>query len=69
MAATLWAELRPMYLQLHAYVRRRLKERYGDDVIGTDGTLPAHLLGESLYITAEHLLGESLYIAVGTSAG
>ena len=57
MAVTLWAELRPMYLQLHAYVRRRLKERYGDDVIGTDGTLPAHLLGESLYNTADTSAG------------
>ena len=49
MADTLWTELRPMYLQLHAYVRGRLREHYGDEVVGTDGTLPAHLLGESVW--------------------
>ncbi|MBI3048481.1 MAG: M2 family metallopeptidase [Acidobacteria bacterium] len=40
----LWAQLRPLYLALHAYVRAKLRERYGDQV-PADGPIPAHLLG------------------------
>ncbi|XP_012938432.2 angiotensin-converting enzyme [Aplysia californica] len=42
----LWQEVKPLYLQLHAYVRRKLRQTYGSDVMGTDGTIPAHLLGD-----------------------
>jgi peptidyl-dipeptidase A len=41
----LWAQVRPLYLSLHAYVRRRLVERYGPSVVPPDGPIPAHLLG------------------------
>jgi len=41
----LWNQVRPLYLQLHAYVRSRLSERYGKDVVPPDGLIPAHLLG------------------------
>ncbi|MBI5200702.1 MAG: M2 family metallopeptidase, partial [Elusimicrobia bacterium] len=41
----LWGQLRPLYLSLHAYVRARLIEKYGEAAVGTDGTIPAHLLG------------------------
>uniref|UniRef100_H2Z6E1 Angiotensin-converting enzyme n=1 Tax=Ciona savignyi TaxID=51511 RepID=H2Z6E1_CIOSA len=41
----LWAQLRPFYLQLHSYVRYKLKQEYGDHVNLT-GPIPAHLLGE-----------------------
>jgi peptidyl-dipeptidase A len=40
----LWEQLRPLYLSLHAYVRARLRARYGDQV-PADGPIPAHLLG------------------------
>jgi peptidyl-dipeptidase A len=40
----LWAEVRPLYVQLHAYVRMKLHEKYGD-LVPPDGPLPAHLLG------------------------
>ena len=40
----LWAQVRPLYASLHAYVRWKLRERYGD-VVPTAGPLPAHLLG------------------------
>ena len=40
----LWGQLRPLYLSLHAYVRSKLRERYGDQV-PADGPIPAHLLG------------------------
>jgi peptidyl-dipeptidase A len=40
----LWDQVRPLYLQLHAYVRMKLREKYGD-VVPARGPLPAHLLG------------------------
>src|SRR4051812_10279986 len=40
----LWAQVRPLYLQLHAYVRMKLHQKYGDAVPLT-GPMPAHLLG------------------------
>ncbi len=40
----LWEQLRPLYLALHAHVRARLHEKYGDQV-PLDGPIPAHLLG------------------------
>ncbi|KAK7093090.1 angiotensin-converting enzyme-like [Littorina saxatilis] len=45
MTSDLWEELRPLYMQIHAYVRRKLRERYGTEVVGSDGAIPAHLLG------------------------
>jgi len=41
----LWQEVRPLYLQLHAYVRRRLVARYGANLVPPRGMLPVHLLG------------------------
>ncbi|HKG94408.1 MAG TPA: M2 family metallopeptidase [Gemmatimonadaceae bacterium] len=41
----LWTQVRPLYLSLHAYVRARLSERYGPQVVPPDGMIPAHLLG------------------------
>jgi peptidyl-dipeptidase A len=40
----LWEQVRPLYLSLHAYVRARLREKYGD-VVPANGPIPAHLLG------------------------
>jgi peptidyl-dipeptidase A len=40
----LWDQVRPLYLKLHAYVRMKLHEKYGD-AVPADGPLPAHLLG------------------------
>jgi peptidyl-dipeptidase A len=41
----LWEQVRPFYKSLHAYVRRRLSEHYGPDVVARTGPMPAHLLG------------------------
>ena len=41
----LWRQVRPLYLSLHAYVRNRLREKYGDQVVPASGPIPAHLLG------------------------
>ena len=40
----LWQQLRPLYVSLHAYVRDRLREKYGS-VVPEKGPIPAHLLG------------------------
>jgi peptidyl-dipeptidase A len=40
----LWDQVRPLYLSLHAYVRSRLHEKYGD-LVPAAGPIPAHLLG------------------------
>jgi peptidyl-dipeptidase A len=40
----LWAEVRPLYLALHAYVRARLRRTYGDRVPAS-GPIPAQFLG------------------------
>jgi peptidyl-dipeptidase A len=41
----LWEQLKPLYLQLHAFVRARLAEKYGPSVVRPDGMIPAHLFG------------------------
>ncbi|CAH0729159.1 unnamed protein product, partial [Brenthis ino] len=43
--AALWAQIKPLYQQIHAYVRRHLRLKYGDDVVSAKGPIPAHLLG------------------------
>jgi peptidyl-dipeptidase A len=40
----LWEQVKPLYLSLHAYVRWKLREKYGD-VVPASGAIPAHLLG------------------------
>ena len=40
----LWDQVRPLYLSLHAYVRTRLHQKYGN-LVPENGPLPAHLLG------------------------
>ncbi|MBV9085398.1 MAG: M2 family metallopeptidase [Acidobacteriaceae bacterium] len=41
----LWQQVKPLYLQLHAYVRKRLIEKYGAIAARPDGMIPADLLG------------------------
>ncbi|XP_041734342.1 angiotensin-converting enzyme-like isoform X1 [Coregonus clupeaformis] len=41
----LWKELEPLYLNVHAYVRRCLYRKYGGKHINLKGPIPAHLLG------------------------
>ncbi|XP_062072101.1 angiotensin-converting enzyme [Lepus europaeus] len=41
----IYHQLEPLYLNLHAYVRRALHRRYGDRYINLRGPIPAHLLG------------------------
>ncbi|EEC18043.1 angiotensin-converting enzyme, putative [Ixodes scapularis] len=41
---TVWEEVAPLYKKLHAFVRMKLKSIYKEK-LPTDGTIPAHLLG------------------------
>ncbi|NWX41181.1 ACE enzyme, partial [Steatornis caripensis] len=41
----LYNQLEPVYLNLHAFVRRKLYDRYGSKYINLKGPIPAHLLG------------------------
>jgi peptidyl-dipeptidase A len=41
----LWEQVRPLYVSLHTYVRRKLREKYGAGAVPADGPIPAHLLG------------------------
>ena len=41
----LWEQVRPLYLSLHTYVRARLSQKYGPQVVPPNGPIPAHLLG------------------------
>jgi peptidyl-dipeptidase A len=40
----LWEQVRPLYVSLHAYVRAKLREKYGD-AVPADGPIPVQLLG------------------------
>ncbi len=41
----LFEQVRPLYEQLHCYVRAELSAKYGDERVPKDGLIPAHLLG------------------------
>lgn len=41
----LWEQVKPLYEQLHAYVRWKLREKYGASAVPENGPIPAHLLG------------------------
>ncbi|KAM3933298.1 angiotensin-converting enzyme 2 [Leptodactylus fuscus] len=41
-----FAEILPLYKELHAYVRSKLQDKYGSEYIDSHGSLPAHLLGD-----------------------
>ncbi|XP_037927250.1 angiotensin-converting enzyme [Teleopsis dalmanni] len=38
-------EIRPLYQEIHGYVRHRLRAFYGDKVVSEKGPIPMHLLG------------------------
>ncbi len=41
----LWGQVKPLYDELHCYVRGKLSAKYGADKVPADGPIPAHLLG------------------------
>nr|CAD7259646.1 unnamed protein product [Timema shepardi] len=57
--ARLWNQLRPLYLQLHAYVRRKLYLKYGVSIVDQRRGIPAHLLGNMWGQSWDNLLNIS----------
>jgi len=41
----LWTQVKPLYNELHCYVRGKLNAKYGDGVVPKTALIPAHLLG------------------------
>jgi peptidyl-dipeptidase A len=41
----LWNQVKPLYVSLHTYMRTKLREKYGAQVVPENGPIPAHLLG------------------------
>ncbi|MBB6542434.1 M2 family metallopeptidase [Thalassotalea piscium] len=41
----LWGQVKPLYDDLHCYVRSELGKKYGEDKVPQDQPIPAHLLG------------------------
>ena len=41
----LWGQVKPLYDDLHCYVRSELGKKYGEDKVPQDKPIPAHLLG------------------------
>jgi peptidyl-dipeptidase A len=41
----LWQQVRPLYLALYTFVRSRLSQHYGADLVPPNGPMPADLLG------------------------
>lgn len=44
-AQRLWGQVKPLYDELHCYVRDRLANQYGEDKVPPGEPIPAHLLG------------------------
>lgn len=44
-----WEMIRPLYEELQAYVRRRLRDLYGPEKIGGHAPLPSHILGKTVF--------------------
>jgi peptidyl-dipeptidase A len=41
----LWGQVKPLYNELHCFVRGKLNAKYGDAVVSKTGKIPSHLLG------------------------
>lgn len=41
----LWSQVKPLYDDLHCYVRGKLRKRHGKEKVKDHGAIPAHLLG------------------------
>ncbi len=41
----LWGQVKPLYDSLQCHVKTKLTEHYGKEVMGDDGMIPAHLVG------------------------
>jgi len=69
----LWTQVKPLYDDLHCYVRAKLAKTYGTEKVPANGPIPAHLLGNmwaqewgNIYPLVEPYKGEaSLDVTAG----
>ena len=59
----LWEQVRPLYVSLHAYVRWKLHEKYGD-AVPSKGPIPAHLLGKICWVGDDGFIEDPCYEVV-----
>ena len=52
----LWDQMKPLYEKIHAYVRFRFRQYWGEDKIDQYSPIPAHLLGNMWAQTWENTL-------------
>lgn len=50
----LWIQVKPLYLQIFAYVRRKLKTEFGK-MVTSNGPIPSHILGISFNFNASSM--------------
>ncbi|EGI62306.1 Angiotensin-converting enzyme, partial [Acromyrmex echinatior] len=65
-----WETIRPLYEELHAYIRRRLRDLYGPEKIGAHTPLPSHILGKNNGYTPIDMIrvAEEFYLSLNLSA-
>ena len=51
----LWLQVKPLYDSLHQYVRLKLRQTYGPNVVPKEGPIPAHLFGNMWSQTWDNL--------------
>ncbi|XP_044855270.1 angiotensin-converting enzyme isoform X4 [Mauremys mutica] len=61
----LYHQLEPLYLNLHAFVRRKLYERYGPKYINLQGPIPAHLLDSDINYLLKMALEKIAFLPFG----
>lgn len=44
---SMYEQIQPLYMLLHAVVRHKLFMKYGPNIIKPDGLIPIHLLGNN----------------------
>lgn len=42
---SIFLQMRPLFEELHTYVRHALSLEYGEEIVPADGPIPMHLLG------------------------
>jgi peptidyl-dipeptidase A len=46
----MWKQVKPLYNELHTFVRRKLQKMYSDKMDKNSEMIPAHLLGNMWYV-------------------
>lgn len=49
---------------MHAYVRKRLRDKYGDSVVSAKGPIPAHLLGKLINLTVLQIFNKNTVMII-----